>query len=350
MIRIASVPASHVYVRHLSTPDGADTAVRLRDPVPADGRKVPGGWWPPVMLDPSWISEHHREFDAFHIHFGFDAIAPTTMCDIVHELRTHDIPLVYTVHDLRNPHQPDPSGHRELLDILVPAADELITLTPGAAESVRTRWNRHCTVLPHPHVVDKEMFDHPRSEPASFTFGVHVKSLRRNMDPLPVLETASESIRGLPGARLRINIHDEVFDPENHWYAPHVAQQIMAFRSRPGVDVVIHRYFSDDELWEYLMGLSASILPYRFGTHSGWMEACHDLGTAVIAPSCGYYSEQHDCHVYGFDELHFDSDSLDHAVRGAYAGRARRPTWESRAKQRNMLSRAHHEIYERALA
>ena len=74
LIRIASVPASHVYVRHLASPDGAGTVTRLRDPVPADGAKVPGGWWPPLMLDPHWISQNHQRFDVFHIHFGFDAI------------------------------------------------------------------------------------------------------------------------------------------------------------------------------------------------------------------------------------------------------------------------------------
>ena len=42
-IRVASVPAGHVYVRHLSDPDGGGDVVRLPDIPPADGRKVPGG-------------------------------------------------------------------------------------------------------------------------------------------------------------------------------------------------------------------------------------------------------------------------------------------------------------------
>lgn len=125
-IRVASVPASHVYVRHLATPTGTDAVMRLADPIPQDGRKVPGGWWPPVMLDPAWIRDNHRLFDLFHVHFGFDAIAPRVMEDIVHELRTHAVPLVYTVHDLRNPHQTDPEPHRELLNVLIPAADSQI--------------------------------------------------------------------------------------------------------------------------------------------------------------------------------------------------------------------------------
>ena len=132
MIGVASVPASHVYVRHLADPRDGDV-VRLPDPVPADGRKVPGGWWPPLMLDPVWIGRHSGEFDVFHIHFGFDAIDPAAMSDIVHELSLRRVPLVYTVHDLRNPHHHDPVPHRQVLDVLIPAADEVITLTPGAA-------------------------------------------------------------------------------------------------------------------------------------------------------------------------------------------------------------------------
>ena len=75
MIRVASVPESHLYVRHLSNPDGIDPVIRLDDPVPVDGAKVPGGWWPPLMLDPEWIAQNHSRFDVFHIHFGFDAIS-----------------------------------------------------------------------------------------------------------------------------------------------------------------------------------------------------------------------------------------------------------------------------------
>jgi hypothetical protein len=35
------------------------TVKRLADPVPANGAEVPGGWWPPLMLDPSWINQNH---------------------------------------------------------------------------------------------------------------------------------------------------------------------------------------------------------------------------------------------------------------------------------------------------
>ena len=68
------------------------------------------------------------------------------------------------------------------------------------------------------------------------------------------------------------------------------------------------------------------MLPYRFGTHSGWLEACYDLGTAVVAPSCGFYAEQQPCVTYRHDEDGLDADSLAAAVRRvlrAAAGAAR---------------------------
>lgn len=139
-MRVASVPASHVYVRHLSDPTVKDAVVRLADPVPADGRIVPGGWWPPLMLEPGWVSAHHDQFDVFHLHFGFDAVSTRQLREVRRELTRHGKPLIYTVRDLRNPHQREASVHAEQQGALIDQADRLIILTPGAAEEIRRRW------------------------------------------------------------------------------------------------------------------------------------------------------------------------------------------------------------------
>src|SRR5688500_17575447 len=107
-IRVASIPASHVYVRHLSEPEGVRDVVRLADIPPADGVHVPGGWWPPAMLDADWVSANRDGFDVFHVHFGFDARTPADLRAVAQALREAEIPLVVTVHDLRNPHHPEP--------------------------------------------------------------------------------------------------------------------------------------------------------------------------------------------------------------------------------------------------
>ena len=63
--------------------------------------------------------------------------------------------LVVTVHDLRNPHDRDPSRHLEHLGILVTAADAVITLTPGAAAEIARRWSRTAAVVPHPTLLPR---------------------------------------------------------------------------------------------------------------------------------------------------------------------------------------------------
>ena len=101
------------------------------------------------------------------------------------------------------------------------------------------------------------------------------------------------------------------------------------------VELREHDYFSDDELWDYLHGLDVSVLPYRFGTHSGWLEACFDLGTAVVAPSCGFYAEQQPCLTYRHDEDGLDAASL--VARGPARARrsARRPRDLGRRRERS---------------
>ncbi|MHA6795514.1 glycosyltransferase family 1 protein [Pseudonocardia bannensis] len=334
-MRIASVPSGHVYVDHLTDPAGATGVVRLPDP-PVPGAP-PGQWWPPPMLEASWVAAHADEFDAFHLHFGFDDRSPAQLRALVAVLRALRRPLMLTVHDLRNPHHHDPAQHEAALDVLVPAADALITLTPGAAAAIRARWGRDAAVLPHPHVVGPERLAAPRPVRDGFVVGLHAKSVRANADPVPVARVLATAVADLPGAVLQIDAHD---DERGRAFAAAVAD----------LDVRVHPRFCDDALWDYLSGVDASVLPYRFGTHSGWLEACRDLGTAVIAPTCGFYAEQGPCLSYGHDESGLDAASLTAAVRTAYA---HRPTWRAdpaeRAAQRAGLARAHAEIYAAAL-
>src|SRR5206468_2013009 len=97
-----------------------------------------------------------------------------------------------------------------------------------------------------------------------------------------------------------------------------LAGYLASTAGRGDIDLRVHDCLSDEELWAYLENLDVSVLPYRFGTHSGWLEACHDLGTTVIAPSCGYFAEQRPCLRYRHDEEGFDPGSLQDAVLTAY--------------------------------
>ena len=274
------------------------------------------------MLDADWIDANAATFDVFHIHFGFDAKTPAELEAICDALAAAGVPLVVTVHDLRNPHHDDDDLHRAQLGTLLAHAAAVITLTPGAAEEIARRWDVTAQVLPHPHVIPRSRLGAPRRPHRGFVVGLHAKSLRANMDVLAVADALAGAMAGLPEARLQINLHDEVFDPGNHWYAPDVGEHLRGLaRSHEQVELVEHPYFDDDELWDYLASLDVSVLPYRFGTHSGWLEACFDLGTTVVAPSCGFYAEQKPCACYHHDERGLDAASLAAAVRMVYEQR-----------------------------
>ncbi len=309
MLRIASVPSDHVYVRHLDAPGVCPQVVRLADPV-ASGA-IPGTWSPSPVLEPSWLRDHADAFDVVHVHFGFEHRTPGELTDFVTTLRSLGAPLVLTVHDLSNPHLVDQARHDAALDVLVPAAETVITLTEGAAATITERWGCPVVVLPHPHVVDLDRLAQPRPVRTGFVVGLHDKA-RANNDPEAVRPTLAHVVDQLPGGRLH-----------------------------PG-----HRHrLSDDELWDHLSSLDVLVLAYRHGTHSGFVEACADLGTIVVAPLVGHLADQQRLLTYDLD----DPSSLAAAVCRAHE---ERPTWRvsraARVAQRFTLADAHAALYRTA--
>lgn len=344
---IGSVPTAHTYVSHLDAVDEPGTVTRLSDPVPP-GAEGTAQWWPPRWLDPIWLEAHIADIDLLHLHFGFDSLPVDQLKRVADVLRTTATPLVFTVHDLHNPHFEDNARHTEQLNVLVPAADELVTLTPGAAAELKARWGADASVIPHPHVAPLQYIGRSREPKSAFVVAIHAKSLRANLDPLALVDTVIEATSSLPNAAVRIDVDSTVFDrPLSD--AAETGRALLKYRS-PGVDVRVHPRFDDTQLWRYLTEIDVSILPYRFGTHSGWLEACHDLGARVIAPDCGYFSEQKNCHTFGFGIGRFDPASLSDAIRRSYDTRFDTPTVSSvaRRRERALVARRHDEIYSRA--
>ena len=129
-----------------------------------------------------------------------------------------------------------------------------------------------------------------------------------------------------------------------------MGNEIRALARHPQVEVRIHPRFTDQQLWDYLRSLDVSVLPYAWGTHSSWLEACFDLGTAVLAPDSGHYGDQRDCAVFHLNEDGLDGESLLSAVDRARERPPIRPTWQERLSERHRLARAHLAIYSRARA
>lgn len=346
-MRVLSVPSGHRYVRHLADPTGPDGFERLPDP-PVPGA-APGVWWPAPALDPDWVSAHHTGIDVVHGHFGFESRTPAQLAEWVHTLRGRGLPLVLTVHDLTNPHLRDQAEHLDRLGVLIPAADALITLTVGAALEVRQRWGRPVHVVPHPHMAPLSLIDGPRparAHGAPIRVGVHLKSLRANVDALGVLPALADACAAVDRAQLVVHVHHDVLDPGFPRHDP--ALVLVLTRLEDAGLAEVHRVdpMSDRQLWDYLRGLDLSVLPYRWGTHSGWLEECLDLGTPVLVPDLGHFAAQGRVLTYRRAGDAVDAESVREAVQQVADGRARpRVTRARRTAQRRKIAHAHRQIY-----
>ncbi len=188
----------------------------------------------------------------------------------------------------------------------------MVTLTPGAAAEIARRWGRRPLVLAHPHVVPLERLGRPRPAHDGFVVGLHAKP-RPNNDPDAVRPELAAAVTGLPDGRRH----------------PDLVERL-----------------AEDELWQHLSRLDVLVLAYRHATHSGFVEACHDLGTTVLAPRVGYLDEQQHVLTYDLDR----PGSLTAALRRAHQqGPAPRAGRAQRHHQRTELAAAHTALYAQVL-
>jgi hypothetical protein len=343
---VASVPAAHPYVAAVVD---TDVVTLLDDPVPR-GAMMPGQWWPPRLLEPEYVRDHVDAFDVMHVHFGFDTTARDQLAEVLDVLDARRIPLVVTVHDLQNPHFVDQAPHWDRLEILLSAAAEVITLTDGAAGEIARRWGRSATVLPHPHVLPIGAVGGARTRRVESVIAINAKHLRANVDPWPLLDTLVE--HGDPGWRLRLDFDDDVLGSPR---AAEVAPERLDRYRRAGVDVRVRPRLSDRGIVDYLREVDVLVMPYRHGSHSGWIEACHDAGVQAVVPDCGYFRQQRPFPVFGYGVERFDPvgflDAVTRAVKAAakasIVGDEHRRA--HRAEQRRRVRAATDRIYRRVL-
>lgn len=342
-VRVASVPAGHPYVLHLDDPD-RPRVHRLPDPV-VEGRP-PGAWWPHAALEPGWVRDHADDFDVLHVHFGFEHRTPDQLRALVTAVRAAGRSLVVTVHDLRNPHEDDQQAHEERLAVLVGAADEVLTLTPGAAAVVRSMWGREAQVVPHPHVLPLAELGSVRApRQRRSVVGLHLKSLRTNVDERAVRAVVTE-LADLD-AVVRVHLHREVLPPDARRRT--LLDAVERAASRSVVELVRHDPWDDAELHRRLRGLDVLVLPYRHGTHSGMVELCADLGTAVVAPDVGFWHEQSSVTRYRTGPDGPVPGAVRAAVREALAAPAAPAAAADRVAQRREVAAVHDAVYRRTL-
>jgi hypothetical protein len=91
----------------------------------------------------------------------------------------------------------------------------------------------------------------------------------------------------------------------------------------PRLELLRRPRLGDEALEREIAGLDAALLPYRHGTHSGWLELCYDLGVPVVGPRAGHFAGQHPSSYSAADLL--DARSLADAIADAL-GRPESPS------------------------
>ena len=269
---VLSIPAGHVYTDAIRPEE-----VRYRPDPDIDGH-----WWPHPALDAAWwLTRDDADLpDLVHLHFGFEHLSVEDAHAFVAALRSRDVPLVLTVHELDNPHCVDQTKYQATLRVLLDAASARITLTGRAAERLRPG----AEVIPHPRVVA----DPPTVAGTGTAIGVFLKSLRANVITDSVFyRIVGRVVHRITGQPLRVHLHEDS-------RTAHLTYALAAEQTSGIIDLRTHSPMNDDALHRAVRQCSTVLLPYLRGTHSGWLEMCRDLGATLAVPDCGMYGEQAD--------------------------------------------------------
>lgn len=317
-IRVVSVPHTDAYVDAV-LPDGV---LRVG---PGSG---PGPW-----LDPGYLAAHAGDVDVVHLHSGYGHLPEDEVVSWAETVRRTGVPLVHTVHQLRDPQQPTRRRHDAHLEALLATAEVVLTLTPGAADEIAARFGRTAIVVAHPSIAEPV----PDLGGERGLVGMALRAPCAALpDPAGLVRAAlSGAVNG--GGRLRVFLDDGVAPPP-------------VFAAGDSLEYLPRKV---DAWAAQLQELHVAVLPESCGTHSAELEICRDVGTRVVAPSCGWFADQwSDVVTYDNDEERgLDPVSLDGAVAAALTRPAPRPADRAwRAEQRAAVRAVHAQVYAQVVA
>lgn len=155
-------------------------------------------------------------------------------------------------------------------------------------------------------------------------------------------------------------MHRAVADPTDRGHDACVVERAEALATRGAITLILHEPIDDATLFAFVGGLDVSVMANVWGTHSGWIEMCHDLGVRVVAPNIGFYGEQHAPVLYDLagrgdeaedgdaasEDATVDARRLAEAILVAVdQGRAAPADDAERRDERDAGARVHSEIY-----
>lgn len=335
LARVLSHPPRHDYVDGL---DGAAATLVHRDEP-----------WPrlPHFHDPAWLDRHADDWDLAHFHFGWEQYPTRIFQRVLEQHVAHGTPVVWTAHDLRNPHTRDAAHDVAHLDALARHATRVVTLTPGAAARIADRWGRIATVVAHPPILPVDRIAAWRRHRAStarvgrpLRLFLLAKSLRSNLDWRTPMEVVGAWDPSDPPVHLDVHLHADAAD--------RAAVQRAAAGGH--VSLTIGPRLDRRTLATRIAAADVLLLPYAWGTHSGLLEFATDLGVPVVATDVGHYDDQAPCRLVPVRHGRVDPDELRSVVCSiAEDGSPPAVPVVQRVAARDRFLTAHAEVYASAL-
>jgi hypothetical protein len=321
-VRVATIPFADPYVDAVLPPD----IVRVG----------PSGELSP-WLDVSYLAAHAAEIDVLHLHTGQAHVAAAAIECWTETVRRLGIPLIVTVHRLAAATSAGDCPGDALMDAHLEAvlstAEVVFTLTGGAADEIAERFGRTAIVVAHPSVAVPD----PELGAERGLVGLRLGRVSAAVpDPGAVVRAAlSGAVSG--GGRLRVLVDaaDE----------PRIGSAVRKLAAAGDLELVVH---PGAEWPAQLQQLHVAVLPEPCGGHSRDLEICRDVGTRVVAPSCGWFADQwSDVVSYGNHEQgRLDPVSLTAAIGAALTRPMPRPAdREWREEQRRAVRQVHADVY-----
>lgn len=301
-----------------------------------------------------WLTGHAADYDLLHVHFGLESFSPEELRAGLDAARQADRPVVFTVHDLDNPQIVDQEPYLMLLDVIVPAADRLVTLTASAATEIERRWGRPSLVIPHPTLLGEGLpRERGRSRDEVVRVGIHLRDLRPNIDAESAVDAARDAARLLEESGRHVEV--EVLLNERVRDERAAERVVAAADGQSAVRVRRTPYLDDAEIEAWLGELDLFVLPYRHGTHSGWVELSYDLGVRVAGTDVGHIRAQHpsEFRVVELDDPRTLADAMEWAADARRTSPAHDPLPARRVErhdERRAVRDAHADLYSDAIA
>lgn len=310
--------------------------IPFRDPyvdavVPGDAVRLGPAGEPSRWLESWHLAGHAGDVDVVHLHTGFDHLGPAELECWTETIRRLGVPLVVTVHDVPR----DGTDDTARLAALLGTAEVVLALTPGAADEIAERFGRTAIVVACPSLAAPD----PRVGTERGLVGLRLTPGTAGAPEVIDLVRAALSGAVSGGGRLRVLV-----DPSDA-----VGADVEELAERGDVELV--RCGQRDRPTR-LQELHVAVLPEPPGRHSRDLEICRDVGTRVVAPRRGWFTEQwSEVVTYGTDDGAPDPVSLAAAVAAALTPAMPRPADRSwRREQAAAVARVHRDVYAQVAA